>query len=58
MIQKDMPVAELAAIISEALKRAGIRAVLSGGSVVTIYAGEIFVSKDLDFVSDVSVFIT
>jgi len=52
VIQKDMPVAELAAIISEALKRAGIRAVLSGGSVVTIYAGEIFVSKDLDFVSD------
>lgn len=55
MIPKGVPVAELAAIISEALREAGITAVLSGGSVVTIYAGEIFVSKDLDFVSNASV---
>jgi hypothetical protein len=49
-IHRRLSVAELAAIVSEALNSAGIQAVLSGGSVVTIYAGNEWESRDLDFV--------
>lgn len=51
MIDAGLTVAELAATIAEALKAVGIETVLSGGSVVTIYAGNVFESKDLDFVT-------
>ena len=52
MIEKGLAVAEVAAVVSEALRNAGIESVLSGGSVVTIYAGNEFESKDLDFVTE------
>ncbi|MFD1216432.1 hypothetical protein [Microbulbifer celer] len=41
---------ELAALIAETLKKAGINVVLSGGSCVSIYSSENYVSKDLDFI--------
>lgn len=41
---------ELAALICETLNKAGIHVVLSGGSCVSIYSSEKYVSKDLDFV--------
>lgn len=44
---------ELAALICETLRDRGIEVVLSGGSCVSIYSSEQYVSKDLDFV-DVS----
>lgn len=49
-IHKGLTVAELGAIVSEALNSAGIQAVLCGGSVATIYSGHQWESKDLDFV--------
>jgi hypothetical protein len=42
---------ELAAIVSTALTEAGLEAVLSGGSVVTIYSDNEYQSQDLDFVT-------
>ena len=50
-----MTVEKIAAIVSEALNAAGIEAVLSGGSVVSIYADNEYVSHDLDFVTAESV---
>jgi hypothetical protein len=44
---------ELAALIAETLREKGIDVVLSGGSCVSIYSSEQYVSKDLDFI-DVS----
>lgn len=41
----------LAAEVTRGLKAAGIDAVLVGGSVVSIYSGERYVTDDLDFVS-------
>lgn len=42
---------ELAAVVSEALRAAGIVATLSGGSAVTIYSENRYESTDLDFVT-------
>ena len=42
---------ELALIISSALETAGIIATLSGGSAVSIYSENQYVSHDLDFVT-------
>lgn len=42
---------ELAAIISQALQRAGVTAVLSGGAAVSIYSENRYQSSDLDFVT-------
>jgi hypothetical protein len=42
---------EVAALVSGALTKAGITAVLSGGGAVQIYSRGLFVSRDLDFVS-------
>ena len=50
-IDETLPVAELAAVVSEALASAGLDAVLSGGSVVTIYSDNEYQSFDLDFVT-------
>ncbi len=44
--------AELAAIVSEALHQSRIDALLVGGSVVSLFASERYVTHDLDFVSD------
>jgi hypothetical protein len=47
---KDMSTGELAAFISTHLKRHGIDVVLSGGSCVSIYSENKYVSGDLDFI--------
>lgn len=44
-------VEEVAAIVSDALEEAGIVATLSGGSAVTIYSSNQYLSRDLDFVT-------
>ena len=42
---------ELAATVSEALRRSGIVATLSGGAAVSIYSEDRYQSEDLDFVT-------
>jgi len=42
---------ELAALVSQALEEAGVRATLSGGAAVSIYSDNQYQSRDLDFVS-------
>ena len=42
---------EVAAIVSYALDKAGITATLSGGSAVSIYSDNAYLSRDLDFVT-------
>ncbi len=42
---------ELAGLVSSAFQKAGIDVVLSGGSCVSIYSREKYVSMDLDFVN-------
>jgi len=49
---QDMTEAELAAFVSEHLRKHGIRVVLCGGACVTIYGGNAYVSGDLDLVSE------
>jgi hypothetical protein len=44
--------AELAATVCEALKAAGISAVLTGGSCVSIWTNNEFSSLDLDFITE------
>lgn len=43
--------AQLAALVSQALDSAGLRATLSGGAAVSLYSDNEYESKDLDFVS-------
>jgi hypothetical protein len=50
-ITSKTSLSELAAIVSTALTKAGLEAVLSGGSVVTIYSNNEYQSHDLDFVT-------
>jgi hypothetical protein len=50
-ITEQSTVEEVAAIVSDALENAGITAVLSGGSAVTIYSDNQYLSRDLDFVT-------
>ncbi len=50
-ITNDTTLLELAAIISDALERAGIVATLSGGAAVGIYTDNQYESEDLDFVT-------
>jgi hypothetical protein len=50
-ILKNLTIAEVASIVSSALEEAGITAVLSGGSVVSIYSDNEYESQDLDFIS-------
>jgi hypothetical protein len=49
-IDEGMPLEEVAALVCSTLDRHGISVVLSGGSVVSIYSNEKYVSYDLDFV--------
>lgn len=51
MIDEHTSLAELAAIVSEALEKAGITATLSGGAAVSIYSDNRYESEDLDFVT-------
>lgn len=46
----DMNRIELASYISSQLRECGISVVLSGGSCVSIYSGDKYVSLDLDFI--------
>jgi len=49
-IDERMTLEEVAAVVSTNLARHGIRAVLSGGAVVSIYSHNAYESKDLDFI--------
>lgn len=48
---KGMSQAELAAYIQDSLQAEGIHVVLSGGSAVSFYSGNKYVSKDLDLIN-------
>lgn len=48
---KNMSQSELAAYIQDALQREGINVVLSGGSAVSFYTSNKYVSKDLDLIN-------
>jgi hypothetical protein len=48
---KDMSQSELAAYIQSVLQGEGITVVLSGGSAVSFYSGNKYVSKDLDLIN-------
>jgi hypothetical protein len=50
-IDANTGVVELAALVSQALEAAGIKATLSGGGAVSIYTNNEYRSDDLDFVS-------
>jgi hypothetical protein len=50
MINKSLPLPDLAAVICDACKRSGIDIVLSGGACVSIYTKNKYQSFDLDFV--------
>ncbi len=50
-ITAETTLEELAALVSQALERAGITATLSGGSAVSLYSNNEYQSSDLDFVS-------
>ena len=49
-VARDHTLEEIAAVVCEALDRAGILVVLSGGAVVSIYSDNAYESFDLDFV--------
>ena len=51
VISKKTTLAELGAIVSEALKKIGIDCFLAGGAVVSIYTENKYESFDLDFVT-------
>jgi hypothetical protein len=50
-IDRSDPIESIAARVSETLATQGINAVLSGGSVVSIYSANEFQSHDLDFIT-------
>lgn len=54
-ISSNTSLAELAALISQALETAGIAATLSGGGAVTLYSTNEYESCDLDFVTSARV---
>jgi hypothetical protein len=49
-VREDLNVEELAALVCSTLERHGVRVVLSGGSVVSIYSDNAYQSYDLDFI--------
>ena len=51
VIERDMSVEQLAGIVSGALTRHGITAVMTGGAVVSIYTDNEYQSYDLDFIT-------
>lgn len=50
-ISANTPLFEVAMAVCSALDRAGITAVLTGGSAATYYAPEAYQSSDIDFVA-------
>ena len=48
---KNMSQVELAAYIQDGLQKEGIKVVLSGGSAVSFYSSDQYVSKDLDLIN-------
>lgn len=48
---KEMSQAELAAYIQDSLQKEAINVVLSGGSAVTFYSSEKYVSEDIDLIN-------
>lgn len=54
-IRKGQSVAAVAAEVSEALRKAGVVAVLSGGGAVSIYSENAYESSDLDFVTSAGI---
>ena len=48
---KNMSQVELAAYVQDSLKADGIQVVLSGGSAVSFYSSDKYVSKDLDLIN-------
>jgi hypothetical protein len=48
---KNMSQIELAAYVQDSLQEEGIKVVLSGGSAVSFYSGDKYVSKDLDLIN-------
>ena len=48
---KHMTQVELAAYVQDALQRTGISVILSGGSAVSFYSSNQYVSKDLDLIN-------
>ncbi len=53
-IHKTSSLAKITAIVSDALTKANIIAVLTGGGVVTVYSENEYQSDDLDFISPAS----
>jgi hypothetical protein len=51
MISRDMDAAEIGALVCETLSTAGISAVLTGGTCVSVWTRNEFASLDLDFVA-------
>ena len=49
-IRQNLAIEEVAALVCTTLEQHGIRAILSGGAVVTIYSHNEYQSKDLDFI--------
>jgi hypothetical protein len=49
---QEMSIGELAAYVSNHLQKHGIEVVLSGGSCVSIYSSNAYVSLDLDFIDN------
>lgn len=50
-VTRDTSLEELAALVSQALEAAGIRATLSGGGAVSMYSDNQYQSYDLDFIT-------
>ncbi len=48
---KNMSQVELAAYVQDSLQKEGIKVVLSGGSAVSFYSSDKYVSKDLDLIN-------
>ena len=51
-VNKDTSAKELAALVSQALDSAGIKATLSGGGAVALYSDNEYQSRDLDFITN------
>jgi hypothetical protein len=51
LIYKKLSLAELGAVVCDALRKSGVDAFLSGGAVVSIYTKNKYQSYDLDFVT-------
>lgn len=51
-VDRETSVEELAALVSQALDRAGIPATLSGGGAVVVYSSNEYESCDLDFITN------